>query len=124
MLSVSDIDRAVRSFFVYVPDGIEYQLPEDWRSHEKAVRSGDIFRGDCDDFALTAAVIAKQEGYDPADIRIVFCKTETGGGHLVCFIGDQMIDNRMRGAVPVTFPRYEWISAMSLAEPQVWRKAV
>ncbi|MDG4721580.1 transglutaminase-like cysteine peptidase [Thalassospira aquimaris] len=124
MLSVSEIDRLVRGCFVYVPDLEEYDVREDWRSHEGAVRAGEVFRGDCDDFALTVAVIAKQEGYAPDDIRLAYVVTETGGGHLVCLIGDQMIDNRMRGPVPDTFPRYQWGSSMSLARPGIWQEVI
>ncbi|MDG4721152.1 transglutaminase-like cysteine peptidase [Thalassospira aquimaris] len=124
MLSVQEIDRRVRPLFTYVPDKVVHDRIEDWRSHEKAVRAGLKFKGDCDDFALTCAVIAWEEGYALDQIRLIHCMDETGGSHLIVQVGELILDNRMPEAVPITFPRYTWIKSMSFAERGTWRNPV
>ena len=46
----------VRSLFIYIPD--KEQFPEkwdDWRSYANQVELGQIFKDDCDAFAMTCA---------------------------------------------------------------------
>lgn len=121
MLSANEIHSLCIRNFVYTPDREQYELREHWTSHEHSVRLGETWRDDCDGFALTAAVIALHEGYHPYDIEIAFVRTETGGGHLVCLVEGEMIDNRQRSAVPVSFVDYEWIKGMRM-DDKIWRE--
>jgi hypothetical protein len=45
-------------------------------------------------------MLLKERGHE---CRLVFCETETGGGHLICTIGKWALDNRMKSAVGVEY---------------------
>lgn len=112
--------RQLSENFIYTTDSENYGLREHWDSHEDAVRSGQVWRGDCDDFAATAmALLAEHDILS----MLIYCKTENGGGHLVCGVEDGshtwVIDNRQRGVWDWTSIRYEWVSAL---RDGVWRK--
>lgn len=120
MLSVNDIHKLCIKNFVYTPDTEQYNLREHWTSHEDAVMQDMIWRDDCDGFAITAAVIALNEGYNPTDIILAFVLTETDMGHLVCCIDNKMIDNRQRSAIAAYMPHYKWIKGMNLKD-KIWK---
>ena len=53
--------------FVYTADGIS----DEWDSHLPAVMAGDVWGGDCDDFAFTAAEALVAGGIPRGDIFLV-----------------------------------------------------
>jgi len=111
----------VRNHFIYVPDMEQFKQPEHWKSHADEVESGQVFKDDCDGFALTAAELLIRNGVGIDKIRISACKTETGEGHLVCIADGWLIDNRQRDIWPWNSVPYKWVSCMRLDEPGTWR---
>lgn len=83
----------------YVPDAQQFGQQEFWQP-------GLI--GDCEDFALWCRAALKERHALDADL--IFCRTETGEGHLVLCRDGFVLDNRhpyvtRRDALP-----YEWIA--------------
>ena len=66
----------VHKGFRYVTDSEQYGTAEKWvmPSNENKVT------GDCEDFALACRQLCRA---DDIKTRLVYCRTETGGGHLV-----------------------------------------
>jgi len=91
-----DVFDRVKDGFTYVSDMEQHGTREDWRFPENV----DNFEGDCDDFAIACRMLLKEKGHD---CRLLFCKTETGGGHLICTIGKMALDNRMKSPVELTY---------------------
>ena len=82
----------------YVTDSEQYGLPDYWEAS---------LVGDCEDFALWCRDRLKEKGIES---NLVYCKTETGGHHLVLSVDGYILDNRSlwvrsRNDVP-----YKWIS--------------
>ena len=120
-MSVAGEIRARLARFTYKAD-----RGEEWRSLADLVRQGKDWADDCDGYALTAAQLAVEDFALPrADVALAMCRTETGGGHLVCLVTEggttRAIDNRQSAAWEWSTLPYRWISAMRLAEPGVWR---
>lgn len=115
---IEDIFDEVYDGFDYVPDQEQYQVSEDWRAHYTKE-----FGDDCDGFAITCAVRLHEAGYDP---RLIYCKTETGGGHLVCGVDTDtetlILDNRYHYVRSAGDLSYTWVSSMRSSEPGVWRE--
>src|SRR5690606_9676665 len=78
--------------FRYTTDMDNYGVEEDWRFPDDV----DNIHDDCDGFAIACRQLAKDQGLDT---RLVFCYTETGEGHLVCTVGNYVLDNRCRTVV-------------------------
>lgn len=109
--------------FVYVPDKILHPDHFDrWISFADQVERGEIFHGDCDDVSLTTAELSIRRGADPAVTRLIYCRTETGGAHLVTGVGHWILDNRHRTVMYWKDLPYEWITAMVMNEKGIWRK--
>jgi len=77
----------------------------------------------CDAFSLSCAELLIRLGADPTKVRIVFCYTETGGGHLVCIADGWVLDNRQRDIIRWDKLPYKWVKSMRLNDPGVWRIA-
>ena len=94
----------------YIRDSVQYQRPEFWQA-------GLI--GDCEDFALWCRQELAQRGIAS---DLVFCRTETGEGHLVCSVDGWVLDNRHRFVTRRDDLPYQWIS---LGQPDgAWRAIV
>ena len=121
MTDYTAIHHKVKRLFTYTPDQVQFDRPEDWRSHADAVENDEPFKGDCDDFAMTCAeLLVRQDDTDPSNIGIAFCKTETGTPHLVCLYDRWILDNRREWPVEWDSVGYEWISVMYMSEPGKW----
>ena len=118
------IQLEVARLFDYVPDSVQFDRPEDWRSHADAVRRGERFQGDCDDYALTCAELLVEDGADPSETAIVYCKTENDVAHLACLYRSWILDNRHDWPVDWSRIGYDYISAMYLSAPGEWREIV
>lgn len=113
----------VLTHFVYVPDKVLHpDCFDHWMSHADAVEAGEIFKDDCDGFAMTCAELLIRTGVDKEKTRLTMCKTETGEGHLVCVCDGWVLDNRQRYIKRWDDLPYEWISSMRMDEPGTWRK--
>lgn len=109
--------------FVYVPDKVLHpDYFDHWQSHADAVARGEIFRDDCDGFAMTCAEMLLNAGEDKSKINLAMCLTETGEGHLVCVFDGWILDNRQRHVKRWDVLPYQWISSMKMSEPGIWRK--
>ena len=73
--------------FRYVSDEKNYGVLEDWRFPTDVDRVVD----DCDGFAIACRQLIREEGLES---RLVMCYTETNEGHLVCAVGNYILDNR------------------------------
>lgn len=109
----------VKPDFIWTADKEQFDLLEDWRSHANSITSGTPWRDDCDGFAATAMQLAHDRG---ARAGLIFCRTETAEGHLVCGVFEDdrtwIIDNRMRRLKEINEIPYEWIS---MTEDGRWR---
>jgi predicted transglutaminase-like cysteine proteinase len=107
----------IKDGFTYVSDEEQYGTKEDWRFPENV----DNLTGDCDDFAIACRMLLKEKGHE---CRLVFCRTENGGGHLICSIGKFALDNRMKFPVELTYltqiQRYTLLSVSGLNPGDDW----
>ena len=86
----------VKDGFTYIKDLDQHGTQEDWRFP----KDFDNVTGDCDDFAISVRALLKQKGHE---CSLVYCKTETGSGHLICAIGKLALDNRMKFPVELSY---------------------
>jgi predicted transglutaminase-like cysteine proteinase len=115
--------REVHRNFLYTFDHDQFEAPEHWTSHADAVERGDVFRDDCDGFAMTCAELLIRKGADPERVRIATCWAETGEYHAVCVAYGRLMDNRYRAPHPWDGVGYKWHKSMRLSEPGEWRDA-
>jgi len=116
------IHQQVKSHFIWTSDMENYGVPEHWRSYADEIEKGDVIRDDCDAFALTCAELLIRQDADKNDIYLIFCLTETGGGHLICVYDGWVLDNRQRDIIAWDKLPYTFIKSMQLAEVGTWRK--
>jgi predicted transglutaminase-like cysteine proteinase len=93
MKSLAEIHKRVLSGFKYVTDLNKHGVVEDWRFPENI----DSVTGDCDDFAIACRKLVKET--TPHTSRLVVCTTEQGEWHLVCAVGQYILDNRQKSVV-------------------------
>lgn len=141
---LSRVHARVQRNFIWVADRDQYGRPDHWQGFADNVRAGRPARGDCEDFAITCAEILRDDhGVDPAQLRLVYCKTARAG-HMVLAVdrvvlgsgprigagevpgpdpgtATVVLDNRQRRPVEWTGLGYRWISGMRLSEPGAWR---
>ncbi len=124
MPTVSYLDSVILAFdevsdgFRYVTDEEQHGRREDWRLPEAC---GEV-TGDCDDFAIACRTVLKEQGYRA---RLLFCKAETGEGHLICVLGKMALDNRQRGPVEIRALVDQGYSLMAVSGTQpgdAWRE--
>lgn len=63
--------------------------------------------GDCDSFALWCRQELARRGIAS---DLVFCRTETGEGHLVCSVQGHILDNRHKWVMRRDDLPYTWVS--------------
>lgn len=119
-----DVHKLVLTHFVYVPDQEQFALREDWRDQSAGILSGDVIRGDCDDFAVACGSILSDRGVPLDQISLIFCAVETGGYHLVCGYDcddtTYILDNRQHTVWDWGQLDYTWIKRR-LASEKGWR---
>ena len=110
--------------FIYTPDREQFNLRDYWASHAEEVEQGVVWKDDCDGFAITCAELLAKAGYDK--VSLIYCKTETGDGHLVCGVADNgdtyILDNRQRKVWSWSLIKYQWVSQMLISDPGTWRE--
>ena len=114
-----DVHRKVLAGFRYVKDSVQYpESIDDWRIPEDCER----VTGDCDDFAIACRALLREKGHEP---RLLFCLTETGGGHLICVLGKMALDNRqhrpIESKVLADSLGYTFVSVSGRAPGESWR---
>tara|TARA_B110000211_G_C14056131_1_gene543453 strand:+ start:1222 stop:1614 length:393 start_codon:yes stop_codon:yes gene_type:complete len=95
-----------RQGHTYIPDKEQYGVREYWKV--------DLI-GDCEDFALWCK--QKLEKDYGIDTDLIFCKTETGGGHLVASVEGWILDNRYDWVLSKDDIPYEWLK---LGRKGIW----
>ena len=120
---VRDVFRQVRGLFIWQSDQETFGVPEYWSSFADDVEQGKVFRGDCDNFALTCGELLVRQGVARNLLRVALCWTETGEYHAVCIADDWCLDNRQRAVWHWSRLPYKWDRSMRLDEPGVWRSA-
>ena len=81
----------------YVSDKKQYGISEHW---------AEGLVGDCEDFSLWCRERLKEQGIES---DLVYCKTETGEGHLVCSVEGWILDNRHPWLMRRDDLDYKWL---------------
>jgi predicted transglutaminase-like cysteine proteinase len=90
------LDRA-HAGHVYTSDISQYQVSEHWTVG---------LVGDCEDMALWCREQLAGQGIASS---LVYCKTESGGGHLVCAVEGWILDNRHKWVMRRDDLPYTWL---------------
>ena len=88
--NLDEIFISVKGRFVWVSDNELWERLEHWESYDQINDMG-ILYGDCDCFAMACRKQCRKLGIPS---RIVYCKTETGGGHAVLESSGWILYNR------------------------------
>lgn len=75
------------------------------------------FKDDCDGYALAVRYQCRKVGIPN---RLVFCRTETGGGHLVVSVDGYIIDNRNKWVMDREDVDYTWLKISGLEKGDPW----
>ena len=108
-----DIFWRVKTGFKYVSDEYQYGSWDHWVTPEDP----DNVTGDCEDFALACRKLAREHNYES---RLIYCKTETGGGHCVLSVGGWVMDNRRDSIERKEHLPYEWVAMSGLNPGDPW----
>lgn len=81
----------------YIADTVQYQKVEHWEIG---------LVGDCEDFALAVREKLKEKGIES---DLVYCKVETGEGHLVVHVSGYILDNRHKWVMRQEDLPYTWL---------------
>lgn len=101
--TVVGIYLALFQAFTYVPDVVQYGVPDDQRSHADAVRRGEKFKDDCDGFAMTCRDLMRRAGIRAWLVSVQMPKLSGGDRHMFCAFVDpadrvtKTLDNRYVG---------------------------
>lgn len=116
--------------FVYVPDEVKWAnspdlwIQEHWETNAEIWADLEGFgtlEGDCDAFAKLCWLLCRRLQIPS---RLVFCKTETKGSHLVCEASGWILDNRQPTVTSNTTLEenigYTWVSKSGFEPGQQW----
>ncbi len=104
---MSRINREINNQIAYKPDADQYGVSDYWIIPESG-------RGDCEDYALLKRKRLMEAGFNPGDLRMATCWTETGGYHAVLVVVSEdgswwVLDNRYPDAMPWSrMEHYKW----------------
>lgn len=107
--------------FDYTSDIEERGVFEHWVDLDELAGLDDMGRGefddDCDGCALACRFRCRELGYES---RLVFCRTETGEGHLVLEVDGWILDNRSKWVRKRDDVPYDWISISGYEKGDPW----
>jgi predicted transglutaminase-like cysteine proteinase len=87
----------------------ETEIGDDWTPIDLTLDKED----DCDSYATAKAERLIKMGWSKSALRIGFCRTETGGGHLVLLVDFEgqtyVLDNRFALPMEYQLLSYTWI---------------
>ena len=109
--------KRVQKGFEYKTDMMQYGVIEKWTIPTDV----DNLTSDCEEHAIACRMILKDLGIDS---RLVYCKDETGAGHLVLEVEGWILDNRQTRVVPrdkLERKGYEFISISGFNSGDDWR---
>lgn len=111
--------------FSYTSDTEGRGVPEHWVDQDELAdldsKGRGEFKDDCDGMALACRYQCRKVGIPS---RLVFCRTETGGYHLVLEVAGWIIDNREQWVRGRDDLDYEWISISGYEKGDPWREIV
>ena len=116
---------SVESTLNEIRQGFEFSYTadkrEEWRSKQQLVSDllDGVLEDDCDGFALYCWHECRDRGLKA---RLVFCRTETGGGHLVCEHDGWVLDNRYTWVRSKDELPYTWISISGYSPGEAWHR--
>lgn len=116
--------KRLLDLFEPVSDKVAFGIEEYWHSFAAEATEGVKFRGDCDDFMLTACDVLRAAGVDPSDMWLCAVKTASGEGHAVLVAEGWLVDNTENTIWPSGSADYRWIKAMRVDSPGVWLNCV
>lgn len=90
---IGHIKEILDTHFVYRTDKDLYGRFEDWRPPVDMTMKGELFYGDCDDYALMARAMLRKRGIPS---RLVFVYQPVKGGHLIVESGGWILYNATR----------------------------
>lgn len=107
--------------FNYTSDTEQRGVPEHWvgvsELADLANVERDEFKDDCDGYALACRYQCREIGIPS---RLVYCKTKTGGGHLVLEVDGYILDNRSKWVTPRDAVDYSWIKISGYNTGDAW----
>lgn len=123
---MSDIVRKCHDNYTYRYDEDKYGRMEYWEPQEEAVLRGDKWEGDCEDWAMTALLLAMDEGIPKEDCGLAYVRTHRGEGHAVLWYraADGVLweaDCNFSKLVKQWTEKYEYVSYMSMDDPTNWK---
>ena len=118
--TLSFIHKKLLSNFTYKTDKEHYGVLEKWVQPDDNFSVNTPFTGDCEDFALAARKLLNEKDIKT---RLVFCKDETGAGHLVLEAYGWILDNRQFKVVSNSFLQkkgYEFLKISGYDSGATW----
>lgn len=119
--SVEDAFRSVHERFVYQTETLRWGEVEHWETSLELPEAPAKIYGDCDAHALACRRELRRRDLRN---RLVFCRTESGGFHLVCECEGWILDNRHDWVMSRNDLDYQWISISGYETGDPWRKIV
>lgn len=116
--------KRLLELFVPTSDKVAFGREEYWHSFAAEAAAGQSFRGDCDDFMLTACDALRAAGVAPADMWLCAVKTASGEGHAVLVAEGWLVDNLESAIWPSNSVAYQWVKAMQASTPGTWMVCV
>ena len=104
--------------FIYTPDKEQFDMIDVWPAERDIPDPPEIFRDDCDGFALACRKNCRNKGIN--DSRLVLCMTELGEGHLVLEVNGFIFDNRCRTVLPRHKFKYTWLTISGYNKYDAW----
>jgi predicted transglutaminase-like cysteine proteinase len=128
LLTIAAVHDWAQAHFEWTPDGDVWKVPEYWATWEE-LRTSDVVKGDCDDFAAMCIAACRHLGYDA---YYATCWDESGRYHCVCIVmlspnAHYVLDNR-HGALETKQSLenlgYSWDSISGKEPNQPWSKLI
>ncbi len=103
-MNISEISDHYNRTIQYITDRDQFGKHDYWMSPEELESTG---KGDCEDFAIAKFAKCLENGIDNA--RLAYVQHESLGAHMVCVVGDLVLDNLIPDIMPIS-ERFDLIS--------------
>jgi len=121
--ALRDVHELVPNNFKYKTDKSQYNKLEHWVEPDPSYNGTTPLVGDCEDFALACRKLLRDRGIESV---LIYCRDETGAGHLVLESNGFVLDNRQRSVVSVTWllGRYTFLAVSGKNPGDPWREVL
>lgn len=116
-----EVQKELFGNFTYVTDKEQFGVAEYWNVPEDLRE----FCGDCDDYALACRKALAEKGV--TETRLIICQCETGEWHLVCGVGQYILDNRYKNvqtAYELKRIGYKFYAVSGYKRGDEWKKVI